>query len=262
MTDSVEQIYKEYYDRLFTLALRVTGEQSSAEDVIQNAFVSAINSWDKFEKRSSYYTWLYAIVLNSARKFIKDEKPLPVDVYAEEHDMSIDSVYKYIGTFGELPEDHAAVNQVRETCLQMFLNCLPAKYRIVYTLRVILGCNVKESAEIIEATENSVKIDLSRAKEMLRNHFHGRCSLINKSGKCRCRNFAAHVMATGKEKNMFDLNIIKMDEKNASRTFKGALKEVLDVESLYDTSFKSIPFSELKECVMKIMGDGNNALLS
>lgn len=262
MVASIEDIYKEYYDRLFTLALRVTGEQSSAEDVIQNAFVSAIRAWDKFENRSSYYTWLYTIVLNSAKRFIKDERPLPVDLYAEENEMTVDSVYKYIGTFGELPDDHTVVNQVRETCLQMFLNCLPAKYRIVYSLRVILSCSVKECSEILGVTGNSVKIDLSRAKAMLRNHFNGRCSLVNKEGKCNCRKFAAHVLATGKESAMFDLNMIKADEKKSLKKFEESLLEVLEVDSLYDTNFKSIPFDRLKERVVKLLDEGENVLLS
>ncbi len=73
MNSSVDQVYREYYDRLFTLAIRVTGERASAEDVLQNAFISAIKSWDSFQHRSSYYTWLYTIVLNAARKYIKKD---------------------------------------------------------------------------------------------------------------------------------------------------------------------------------------------
>ncbi len=262
MSITVDQVYREYYDRLFTLAIRVTGEQAAAEDVLQNAFLSAIKSWDSFKQKSSHYTWLYTIVLNAARKYIKKEQLLPVDQYALESGKSIEEIYRYIGTFEELPDDHSMVNQTRETCLQMFLDCLPPKYRITYTLREILHCSVKESAEILENSENSVKIDLSRAKEMLRNHLQGRCSLVNRKGICNCRSFAGHVLATGKSSKVLDKSTIILKEKEAARSFNAALEEILDVNSLYDTNFRSIPFEKLKERVMKLSEEGENPLLS
>lgn len=262
MSTSVEQVYRTYYDQLFTLAIRVTGERSAAEDVLQTAFVSALESWDSFQEKSSHYTWLYTIVLNAARKYIQKEKLLPVDQYSQESGKSIEEIYGHINTFEELPYDHAMVMQTRETCLQMFLNCLPPKYRIIFTLRDILQCSVKESAEITGTSENVVKINLSRAKEILRNHFNGRCSLINKNGICSCRSFAGHVIATGKSEKVIPRSIIIQNEKNARLTFDSALEEILDIESLYKTHFRSIPFEKLKKRVITLSKDGVNPLLS
>lgn len=262
MNKTLEQAYQEYYERLFTLALRITGEPDSAQDILQNAFFNALKSWDKFEGRSSYYTWLYTIVLNSAKKYIKEEKRLPVDIYAEENNMTIDGVYSYINSYEEMPESNVIVNQVRETCLQMFLNCLPSKYRITYTLRVILGCSVKECAEILNISENSIKIRQSRAKEMLKEHFNGRCSLINKTGKCNCRTFASHIVASGKEQIMFKKEIINKSEKETLEKFNKALKEVLGIDDLYSTTFKPMPFEQLKERVISLTKEGKNSLLS
>lgn len=262
MDITVEQVYQNYYDRLFTLAFRVTGERSAAEDVLQTAFVSAIESWDSFKQKSSHYTWLYTIVLNAARKHIKKEKQLPVDHYSQESGKSIEEIYRYIDTFEELPYDHAMVAQTRETCLQMFMNCLPPKYRIVFTLRDILQCSVKESAEITGTTENAVKINLSRAKEMLRNHFNGRCSLVNKKGMCNCRTFAGHVIATGKSEKVISKSMIVENEKNAAKRFNTALEDILDVDSLYSTHFKAVPFEKLRARVLELSTRGENPLLS
>lgn len=262
MKKDFENAYREYYDRLFTLAFRVTGDQFSAEDVMQNAFMNAYRSWDSFENRSTLYTWLYTIVLNTARGLIRAEKRLPVDLYAEEHDMSREAVYSYIGSFGELPEDHTVVSQLRETCLQMFLNCLPPKYRIIYTLRVILHCSVKECSEILDVTENSVKVRLNRAKELLRNNFTGRCSLVKKGGQCSCRTFAAHVVQTGKGDRMIDWHSIVDAEKKAAHTFENALKEVLEVDDLYQTRFRSIPYEQLRSRITELSAAGTNPLLS
>ncbi len=262
MNQTFEKIYREYYERLFTLAIRITGEQYAAEDVMQEAFLNAFKAWDSFEQRSSYYTWLYSIVLNSARKYIKKERSLPVDQYAEKNNVTVNSVYEYIDSFGELPDDHVIVNQVRESCLQMFMNCLPSQYRIIYTLRIILGCTVKESADILNISENSVKIRLSRARDLLKEHIDGRCSLISKNGKCNCRSFAAHVMALGKESSMLNSELLKKSEKDASLKFQKALNELLEIDDLYDTVFTPISFEKLKERISNIKEKGDNILLS
>lgn len=260
--EQLEKLYKSHYERLFTLAFRMTGNQANAEDVMQNAFLSAIKSYDSFQHKSSLYTWLYVIVLNAAKSFIQKEKKLPMDIYAEENNISLESAYNYIGTFGELPEDHTMVEQVRETCLQMFMNCLPPDYRVVFTLREILQLSVKESAEILDISENSVKIRLSRAKEMLREHFNGRCSLVKPGALCNCRSFASHVTKTGKESAMLDFGVIRRVELEAREQFTRSLKDILAVEDLYATTFRSIPFEHLKERVVARIENGNNHLLS
>jgi RNA polymerase sigma-70 factor (ECF subfamily) len=53
-----------YSDKMFTWAFYKTGQKESAEDLVQDTFLSAVNSFDKFEGKSNPQTWLFAILKN------------------------------------------------------------------------------------------------------------------------------------------------------------------------------------------------------
>ena len=172
MGTSFESIYKNNYEKLYTLSFRLTGNREDAEDVLQIAFLNACKAFDKFRGDADIATWLYRIVINASRKFWKDAAKLPADSYAEETGQSLESVFDHINSYGTV-EDTVLVNQIRESCLQMFMNCMPAIYRAVFTLRVILGFTVKEVMEILELSESSVKVTLHRARKTAASHFNG-----------------------------------------------------------------------------------------
>src|SRR6185436_16443152 len=61
-----EQLVAEYGDRVFGIALRVTGSPSDAEDVMQETFLQAFRGWSAFRGESAPTTWLYRIAVNAA----------------------------------------------------------------------------------------------------------------------------------------------------------------------------------------------------
>ena len=61
-----EQLVAEYGDRVFGIALRMTGSPSDAEDVMQDAFLLAFRSWPSFRGEAAPTTWLYRITVNKA----------------------------------------------------------------------------------------------------------------------------------------------------------------------------------------------------
>ena len=62
--DAFRVLVERYQERAYGLALRVLRDQEWAEDVVQEAFLKVYRSLDRFEGRSSFYTWLYRIVMN------------------------------------------------------------------------------------------------------------------------------------------------------------------------------------------------------
>src|SRR5688572_6926054 len=61
-----EQLVAEYGDRVFGIALRVTGSPSDAEEVMQEAFLQAFRSWSTYRGEAAPTTWLYRIAVNAA----------------------------------------------------------------------------------------------------------------------------------------------------------------------------------------------------
>src|SRR5215210_1520348 len=61
-----EQLVAEYGDRVYGIALRVTGSSADAEEVTQDAFLQAFRSWSTYRGEAAPTTWLYRIAVNAA----------------------------------------------------------------------------------------------------------------------------------------------------------------------------------------------------
>jgi len=71
----------------------MTGNRNDAEDVLQQSFLNAYKSFDKFGNRSSVYSWLYRIVLNTAKRFYQECRKLPAVEYCDEHGINQNEFY-------------------------------------------------------------------------------------------------------------------------------------------------------------------------
>ncbi|MBD3425697.1 MAG: sigma-70 family RNA polymerase sigma factor [Candidatus Omnitrophica bacterium] len=250
MSNTIEKVYQSHYDRLYTLAFRMTGSHHDAEDVLQTAFLHALKGWEKFRGESSVYTWLYRIVCNAAKQYRRKAEKLPVEVYAEEQGLAESEVYRHINSYGQV-EEKALVEATRETCLQMFMNCMPPKYRAVFTLRCMLHLDVDETARVLEISRESVKTNLHRARKAIRDHMEGRCSLIRPGAPCDCRSFAGYLRATCKEDLALPIITVKTKERQAKKEFETELSDILGIERLYDTRVLPPSFDGFLERVEK-----------
>lgn len=244
--DLFDSLYEEHYKKLYTLAFRMTGKKEDAEDVLQNAFINAYKSYESFRQDSSFSTWIYRIVINEAKKHILYIKTMPVDEYAHEIGISSNDVYSYINSFDDT-EEQVISEAVRETCLQLFMNCMPPKYRIVFTLRVIIKLSTKDTAEILEISENAVKVNLYRARALIKSLMDGRCSLINPKNPCRCRAWVKYAIETKHSFLRKDIELIKQVEKQTSNQYKAEMKEIASVMLLYNTHVIGKQYEAFKE---------------
>jgi RNA polymerase sigma factor (sigma-70 family) len=251
MNTTFEAVYQAQYEKLYTLAFRMTGSKEDAEDVLQTAFLNAYKAFDRFRHDSAVSTWLYRIVMNVAKKYAQESRKLPVEEYAEEHQISQADVYNYINRFGQV-EDEVLTNRTRETCLQMFMNCMPSKYRAVYTLRIILDFSVQETAEILDIKENTVKVNLYRARNIIKTHFAGRCSLIQPGALCDCRSYAKFLFETKRIRLLLDIETVRNKEQAATEEFRSEMREILQIEKLYNTRIIPLDYAEFLTRIKKI----------
>ena len=260
MEREFERLYEQNYRRLYTMAFRLTGNREDTEDVLQNAFLNAYKSWGSFRGESSHFTWLYRITLHTAQRSMKKERRLHVTTYAEEHQLTERDVYGVINQAGYCDDDYL-VERVRQSCLQMFMNCMPRRYRTVYALRCILGFSVAETAEIMEISPEAVKVYLHRSRKISRDHFEGRCSLIHPGAPCNCRAFAAYLKASGKTGLLLNLEAAAEEEKEAAETFRREVAEVREIQRLYETRILPEPFPDFLEKIRNLMKQESFRLL-
>lgn len=158
-----------YYQPLYRLALRMTGTEQDAEDVLQNTFLKALQHLPNFEARSSLSTWLYRIAANESLMMLRRQRrTTPIedsDTASPEEEGEVAPVQ--ITDWCCLPEDEFLTSESKKE-LEAAIQRLPDSLKIVFLLRDIQGLSIKETSEALNLSETNVKTRLLRARLHLR----------------------------------------------------------------------------------------------
>ena len=159
--------------RLFRVARAVIGDDSEAEDVLQESYMRAYHKLDSFRGDSTLLTWLTSIVLNEARGRLRKRHTM---VGLEQVDAAADDTHQIIqfpSKFGsEDPAVSAARAQIRHL-LEHAIDELPESFRTVYMMREVEECSVEETASLLAIKPETVKTRLHRARRLLRTSLQG-----------------------------------------------------------------------------------------
>lgn len=159
-----EQLVAEYGDRVYGIALRMTGSPADAEDVMQDAFLLAFRSWPSFRGEAAPTTWLYRITVNKALERTRSRRDVTLlgerDPSADVPDWSADVAQAVLR--GELRQE-----------IEIGITRLPEELRPTLILRDIEGLSTAETAAALELTEGAVKSRLHRARVLLRDYLAG-----------------------------------------------------------------------------------------
>lgn len=197
--EAFRHIMQRCNQRLFRVARAVIGEDSEAEDVLQESYMRAYDKLDSFRGDSSLATWLTTIVLNEARGRLRRRHTM---VGLEQIDLAHDDshqVIRFPSKFGnEDPAAAAARTQIRHL-LEHAIDELPPAFRVVYMLREVEECSVEETASQLGIKPETVKTRLYRARRQLRASLHDRlANTMNEAFPfmgARCARVTAAVMA-------------------------------------------------------------------
>jgi len=164
-----EVIVRDNIGWMLSVARRLLNDYALAEDAVQDAFLSAFRSLDRFEQRASLKTWLHRITVNAALmklRQLKRRAEQPIDEYLPEfdrHDCRIEPPWEHLASV----EDILGSEQRREQ-IHAMINKLPDTYRIVLLLRDIEDYSTVEVASLLEISESNVKVRLHRARAALK----------------------------------------------------------------------------------------------
>lgn len=166
-----EALAVRHEQRVYSLAMRMLRQEQDAEDVTQQAFLSALENLDGFREEASFSTWLLRIATHAALKIIRKRKGLEtvsLEAATEERD-NHDAVPhpEYIADWRQSPEELIHRNEIQRL-LDEALAQLDEKHRLVFLLRDVEGFSVRETAEALGLSEANVKVRLLRARLQLR----------------------------------------------------------------------------------------------
>ncbi len=166
--EAFNQLVLIYQDKIFNLALRILGDEDSAEDITQNTFLNAFRSLSRFRNDRSFRNWLYRIAINACYDELRKYKmhpilPLEYDDSDEEKCLSL---YDLPGS-SMLPEKEYEKHEL-EQAIKQALNRLDTDQRAVVVLVDLQDFDYQEAAQILGIPIGTLKSRLARARIRLR----------------------------------------------------------------------------------------------
>jgi RNA polymerase sigma-70 factor, ECF subfamily len=165
-----EELVRHYDQAVLRLAMHITGSDTEAQDVYQDAFLKAYRNIGSFRFECSFYTWIYRIVTNlcldSLRKkqVRKEDSATQVDAEGESYDL-LDQVAD--GRPGADPERDLMRRELGKT-INRALDRLTPRERMVFELKHYQGLKLRTIGEMLNTTEETAKNTLFRATQKLR----------------------------------------------------------------------------------------------
>jgi RNA polymerase sigma-70 factor, ECF subfamily len=150
------ELVRRHEDRLFALALRMTGDRADALDAVQDAFVQAFRRADAFRGDSAFGTWLYRIAINACKDLLRKRQRLPLP----EEDLGGQSA-------GQTIEPGVDETVSRRIDVARALQALPPEYREAVALHDLGAVPYHEIAAITAVSIGTVKSRISRGRRRL-----------------------------------------------------------------------------------------------
>lgn len=167
--EAFEELVRSQGGRLLAVARRLLQSEDDAQDAVQDAFLSAFKSLDRFQGESRLSTWLHRIVVNASLMKLRSRRRRPETPIEELLPRFLEDGHHEIppAEWRESAETTLQDEQTRRL-VRRCIDSLPERYRTVLMLRDIDELDTAETARLLEITPNAVKIRLHRARQALR----------------------------------------------------------------------------------------------
>ena len=165
--EAFRELFDTHRQRIFAIAFRYAKNKQDAEDILQDTFIKAFQSLDKFrlEESNSFISWLYRISINSSIDHLRKNKKMHDKYFDSDHIDRISS-----NDDAHNPEHTIRMQDVRDK-LGAVLSTLTARQRMIFILRHYQQLTTEEIAEYMNCSQGSVKKQLFRAISAVKGHF-------------------------------------------------------------------------------------------
>ena len=152
--EAFEQVYRLFDRPVYTLALRLLGNETEAYDLLQDSFLKLFEQVSQYRSEAPFWSWLRRIVVNTALMRLRGRRPMD----------ELDSLMlDHLSDSGPDPVDSVSAQDLKRA-----LGQLPALSRAVLWLYHVEGYTHEESADAFERTVSFSKSQVARASARLR----------------------------------------------------------------------------------------------
>ncbi len=153
-------LIRKYQERLYWHIRRMVVEHEDANDVLQNVFIRVWNGLENFREDSQLYTWLYRIATNECLTFLEQQKRKAA-VSLSDVESTLENKIK--------ADKHFDANKL-EWKLQLAIQQLPEKQRIVFSLRYYDEMPYEEMSRVLETSEGALKASYHHAAKKIEDY--------------------------------------------------------------------------------------------
>ncbi len=157
-------LIRKYQEKLYLHVRRMVVEHEDANDVLQNVFIRVWNGLENFREDSQLYTWLYRIATNECLTYLEQQK--------KRSSVSLSDVES--GLENKVKADRHFDASKAEWKLQLAIQQLPEKQKIVFSLRYYDEMPYEEMSRVLETSEGALKASYHHAvkkiEDFMLNH--------------------------------------------------------------------------------------------
>lgn len=153
-------LIKKYQEKMYWHIRRMVVEHEDANDVLQNVLIRVWNGLENFKENSQLYTWLYRIATNECLTYLEQQK--------KKSSVSLSDVES--GLSNKIKADqHFDANKI-EWKLQLAIQQLPEKQRVVFTLRYYDELPYEEMSKVLDTSEGALKASYHHAVKKIEDY--------------------------------------------------------------------------------------------
>ena len=167
---AAEELVERYGDRVYRLALRITGSNEDAEEAAQDALWTAARKIGMFKGESAFGSWLYRITANAAYQKLRARKGKSREIAMDEVLPSLDGDGRHfepMDDWSNRVDEKALQGELREV-LETAIDALPDDYRTALVLHDVEGLSNPDIAETLGISLPAVKSRVHRSRLFVR----------------------------------------------------------------------------------------------
>jgi RNA polymerase sigma-70 factor (ECF subfamily) len=168
--DAAEQLVERFGDRVYRLAMRITGLNEDAEEAAQDALWTAARKIHTFKGESAFGSWLYRIAANAAYQKLRTRRAKSKEISLEDVLPAFDEDGRHfepMADWSSRVDEQALTGELREV-LQRAIDGLPSDYRTALVMHDVEGLSNPDIAETLGISLPAVKSRVHRSRLFVR----------------------------------------------------------------------------------------------